>query len=485
MNSCTFENPASFLKSRRELLRTSALGLGNLALATLLAEDAAANPAAKTAREGSLEPRVSHFAPRAKRVIFLFMLGGPSHLDTFDFKSRLDRDHGKPLPFPKTRIKFDGTGNLLRSPWKFHRYGQSGALVSDLFPHVAQHVDDLCIIRSLHGTNVAHGAAILKLHTGSDTFVRPSLGSWILYGLGTENQNLPGFITICPTLGYGGVKNWSSAFLPAPFQGIPLANSTVPPDQARVRYLENRRVPRWLQRRQLDMLHEISREQLLQTGPNQALEGRIESFELAFRMQTEMPEIQDIADETPATRKLYGIDDKETADFGRQCLLARRFAEHGVRFIQVTHSPPETWDQHYSIVEGHGTNARQVDRPIAGLLADLKNRGLLDDTLVIWGGEFGRTPTVQGDYGKRAGRDHNPTGFTIWLAGGGVKGGVRYGATDDYGYHAVQDKVHLHDLHATILHLLGFDHEQLTYRYAGREFRLTDVHGNVVRDILA
>ncbi|MCH2183780.1 MAG: DUF1501 domain-containing protein [Mariniblastus sp.] len=481
MSELHVENPGPILNTRREVLRTSALGFGQLALASLLREDALGN----TASDGSLNPRKPLFTPRAKRVIFLFMLGGPSHLDTFDYKPRLDREHGKPLPFPKARIKFDGTGNLLRSPWKFRHYGESGALVSDLFPHVAQHADDLCIVRSLHGTNVAHGAAILKLHTGSDTFIRPSMGSWILYGLGTENQNLPGFITICPTLGYGGVKNWSSAFLPAPFQGIPLANSTIPPDQARIRYLENHRVPRSLQRLQLDMLRDISRDQLHQTQPNLALEGRIDSFELAFRMQTQMPAIQDISDETAATQKLYGLDDQVTANFGRQCLLARRFAEQGVRFIQVTHSPPATWDQHYELREGHETNAQQVDRPIAGLLKDLKGRGLLEDTLVIWGGEFGRTPTIQGNYGKRAGRDHNPTGFTIWLAGGGVKGGIRYGATDDYGYHALQDKVHLHDLHATILHLLGLDHEQLTYRYAGREFRLTDVHGNVVQDILA
>ena len=480
------ENRAHLLKSRREMLRTSALGFGHLALMSLLAEDAAANFAAQEAQEGSLEPRALLFTPRARRVIFLFMLGGPSHLDTFDPKPRLDREHGKPLPFPKRKIKFDGTGNLLRSPWKFRRYGESGAEVSDLFPHVARHVDDLCIIRSMHGTNVAHGAAILKLHTGSDTFVRPSLGSWILYGLGTENQNIPGFITVCPTLGYGGVKNWSSAFLPAPFQGIPLANSTVPPERARVRYLGNHRISRALQQRQLNMLREISREHLSRTGPNLELEGRIESFELAFRMQTEMPQIQDIADETVATRKLYGLDDKVTANFGRQCLLARRFAEHGVRFVQVTHSPnPGTWDQHYSLRAGHERNARQVDRPIAGLLQDLKQRGLLDDTLVIWGGEFGRTPTVQGKYGEGAGRDHNPDGFTIWMAGGGVKGGIRHGATDDYGYHAVDDKVHLHDLHATILYLLGLDHEQLTYHYAGRDFRLTDVHGKVVTDIVA
>ena len=474
------------LRSRREMLQTSALGFGHLALASLLAQDAAAKNADPLARQGPLETQTPQFPPRARRVIFLFMLGGPSHLDTFDPKPRLDREHGKPLPFPKRKIKFDGTGNLLRSPWKFRRYGQSGGEVSDLFPHVARCVDDLCIIRSMHGTNVAHGAAILKLHTGSDTFVRPSLGSWILYGLGTENQNLPGFVTICPTLGYGGVKNWSSAFLPAPHQGVPLANSTVPPERAGVRYLENHRISRSLQRRQLDMLREISRDHLSQTGPNLELEGRIDSFELAFRMQTEMPEVQDITDETATTRRLYGLDEPATANFGRQCLLARRFAEQGVRFIQVTHSPlPSLWDQHSALRGQLERNARQVDRPIAGLLKDLKQRGLLDDTLVIWGGEFGRTPTVQGKYGEAAGRDHNPDGFTIWMAGGGVKGGIRYGATDDYGYHALQNKVHLHDLHATILYLLGLDHELLTYHYAGRDFRLTDVHGKVATGILS
>ena len=467
------------LKSRRQILQASALGFGHLALTSLLAEGAvAASPSQQTP--------IPKIAPRAKRVIFLFMLGGPSHLDTFDPKPRLIREHGKPLPFPKRKIKFDGTGNLLASPWKFRRYGESGGEVSELFPHVANHIDDLCIIRSMHGTNVAHGAAVLKLHTGSDTFVRPSLGSWIMYGLGTENRNLPGFITICPNLGYGGVRNWGSVFLPAQNQGIPLANSAVPPERAGVRYLKNSRVSPGLQQRQLEMLRKISRDRLRLTGPNRELEGRIDSFELAFRMQTEMPKVQDISDETAATRRLYGLDQKATANFGRQCLLARRFAEQGVRFIQATHGPqPGLWDQHHSLRADHARNAAQVDRPIAGLLEDLKQRGLLEETLVIWGGEFGRTPTIQGKYNAQAGRDHNPDGFTIWLAGGGVKGGIRYGTTDEYGYRAQENKVHLHDLHATILHLLGLDHEELTYNYAGRDFRLTDVHGNVVTDILS
>ncbi len=469
--------------SRRAVLRSSALGFGQLALATLLRDERAfgAQPILRDALEGSR----THFASRAKRIIFLFMLGGPSHLDTFDYKPRLERDHGKPLPFPKLRIKFDGTGNLLRSPWEFRRHGASGLLVSELFPHVARHIDDLCIIRSMHGTNVAHGAAVLKLHTGSDTFVRPSMGSWILYGLGTENHNLPGFITISPTLGYGGVKNWSSAFLPAPHQGTPLGSTGVPAREAKVRYLDSSETPRSVQRLQLDALRQVNQEHQRRGGPNSALERRIESFELAFRMQTKMPEIQSITGESSATRKLYGLDDPVTADFGHQCLLARRFAERGVRFVQVTHSSGPTWDQHYEIRKGHADNARAVDRPIAGLLADLKSRGLLEETLVIWGGEFGRTPTVQGPYGQRAGRDHNPGGFTIWLAGGGVKGGIAYGETDEYGYYAVENKVHLHDLHATILHLLGLDHTRLTYSYAGRQFRLTDIHGEVVTGILA
>lgn len=466
--------PVAF--SRRRFLKESAVGFGQLALAALLADEcrpSAADP---------LAPKPPHFAARAKRIIFLFMKGGPSHVDTFDYKPLLQRDDGRALPFPGPRVQFAQTGNLLKSPWRFRKYGQCGMEVSELFPHVAECVDDICFVNSVHGTNPAHGGALLKLHTGSDNFVRPSMGSWIAYGLGTENRDLPAFITICPTLAHGGVNNWSAAFLPAAYQGVPIGNASIPVDQARVRYIANPRIPLDVQRRQLELLNQANQEHLARMGPDLALEGRINSFELAFRMQRAMPEVEDIASETRATRQLYGIEDPITANFGRQCLLARRFAERGVRFVQVTHSDADVqWDQHSNLKNGHEKNAREVDRPIAGLLRDLKSRGLLEDTLVLWGGEFGRTPTVQGSNG----RDHNPEGFTMWLAGAGVKPGMRYGATDDYGYFAIDPKVHIHDLHATLLHLLGLDHERLTYRYAGRDFRLTDVHGSVVRGILA
>jgi hypothetical protein len=460
--------------SRRELLRQSATGFGMLALADLLARTAAADDRAAN----PLAPRPPHFPAKAKRVIFLFMHGGPSQVDTFDYKPLLQRDNGKPLPFAKPRVVSSQTGNLLASPWKFKQYGKSGAWVSELFPQIASRVDDLCLIRSMHGSNSRHGGALLELHTGSDTFVRPSMGSWVTYGLGTENQNLPGFLTICPTLTHGGVNNWSSAFLPAAYQGTPLGSSSVPSDQARVPFIKGE-TPRDLQRLELDLLASIDRERLARTGPDAALEGRIQSFEMAFRMQSAAPEAQDLAGETAETLKLYGIDDGRTRNFGRQCLMARRFAERGVRFVQATHS--YKWDQHDALRAGHANNAFEVDKPIAGLLTDLKRRGLLKDTLVIWGGEFGRTPVAQGTDG----RDHNPHGFTMWLAGGGVKGGVVHGATDDYGYFAVDKKVHFHDLHATVLHLLGLDHTRLTYRHAGRDFRLTDVHGEVVREIIA
>ncbi len=473
--------------SRRTLLRSTAVGFGSLALASLMADQLRGETGTADAPADPLRAKPPHFAARAKRIIFLFMKGGPSQVDTFDPKPLLTRDDGKPLPFAKPRVQFADTGNLLKSPWKFNQHGQSGLWVSELFPHVAQHADDLCMIHSVHGTNPAHGGALLKLHTGSDNFVRPSIGSWVSYGLGTENSNLPAFVTICPTLAHGGINNWGAAFLPAVYQGTPLGNASVPSDQARVKYIAGS-LPRDIQRLELDRLAAMNREHLAQlskdAAPGEAsLEARINSFELAFRMQTELPRVEDLSGETPATHKLYGLDNPMTANFGRMCLMARRFAEAGVRFIQVTHSDSKVqWDQHGDLKDGHEKNAREVDQPIAGLLQDLKARGLLEDTLVWWGGEFGRTPVAQGGSN---GRDHNPEGFTMWLAGGGTKGGFRYGSTDDYGYYAAENKVHIHDLHATLLHLLGLDHERLTYRYAGRDFRLTDVEGNVVHELFA
>ncbi|WP_437223128.1 DUF1501 domain-containing protein [Planctomicrobium sp. SH661] len=461
--------------NRRCMLKNSAVGFGYLALSAMLQErDAVAST--KT------QSTPFHFAPRAKRVIFLFMKGGPSQVDTFDYKPLLQENHGKPYPFAKPRVQFAPTGDLLGSPWGFQQYGENGMYISDLFPHVARHVDDICFLHSLHGTNPSHGGALLKIHTGSDNFIRPSMGAWINYGLGTENDNLPGFITICPTLAHGGVKNWGSAFLPAKYQGVPLGVASLPSTSARVKYIDN---PKWsnrVQRMQLDLLNEMNQEHLSTSGPEASLEARIQSFELAYRMQTEMPLAQDFSEETPVTLEMYGLGNKVTEDFGRQCLLARRFAERGVRFIQVTHSDTKVqWDQHGDLKAGHTKNAAEVDQPISALLQDLKQRGLLEDTLVLWGGEFGRTPVAQGSDG----RDHNPEGFTMWMAGAGVKGGLRYGTTDDYGYYAQDNKMHVHDLHATMLHLLGLDHKRLTYKHAGRDFRLTDVHGEVHHEIFS
>ena len=459
--------------SRRQALATTAAGFGSLALSSLLAETAAPDP---------LAVRAPHFAAKAKRIIFIFLSGGPSQVDTFDYKPLLARDDGKPFPFDKPKVQFNSTGNLLKSPWEFKQYGQSGLWVSDLFPKLAEKVDDICMINSIYGTNPAHGGAVMKVHTGSDNFVRPSIGSWVSYGLGTENANLPAFVTICPTLAFGGINNWSSAFLPAVYQGTALGNAAVPSAQARVKYISNSRLSREIQQLQLDRMKELNREHQAQTGPEASLEARISSFELAFRMQSEIPKVEDLSSESEGTQKLYGLDNPVTANFGRMCLMARRFVESGVRFIQVTHNDNKVqWDQHSDLKDGHEKNAREVDLPIAGLLQDLKARGLLEDTLVWCGSEFGRTPTAEG----KNGRDHNPEGFTMWLAGGGVKGGLRYGSTDDYGYFATENKVHIHDLHATILHLMGMDHERLTYRYAGRDFRLTDVEGNVVRELFA
>ena len=470
------------LQTRRQLLKTSAIGFGNLALTAMLDKEARAEASSLPAARDPLAAKLPHLPARAKRIVFLFMKGGPSHVDTFDPKPLLTRDHGKPIPFELPKVLFAKAENLLKSPWKFRQYGESGLPVSDLFPHVAKHVDDLCMLRSVHGTNPAHGGALLKLHTGSDQFVRPSLGSWVTYGLGTENQDLPAFVTICPTLAHGGANNWGSAFLPAYCQGTPIGNASLPATKATVKHIDNARITPAQQRRQLDLIAAMNREHMGAAGHDQALEGRLNSFELAYRMQGVMPEVQDLSSETEATQHLYAIDDPVTENFGRQCLMARRFLERGVRFVQVTHSDSEVqWDQHGNLYQGHTKNAAEVDKPISGFLTDLKARGLLDDTLVLWGGEFGRTPTAQGSNG----RDHNPHGFTMWMTGGGVKGGFAYGATDDYGYYAAEDKMHVNDLHATILHLLGLNHERLTFRHAGRDFRLTDIAGQVATGILA
>lgn len=475
------------------MLRQTAVGFGGLAFHAMLAgtRDAAGDTPGPAGQmpvprgesiAGGTAAKPPHFPPRAKRVVFLFMKGGPSHVDTFDPKPMLDRHDGQPPPFDLPEITFAKQGSLLKSPWKFHRRGESGLPVSELFPHVARHVDDLCVLRSVHGTNPAHGGALLKLHTGNDQLVRPSMGAWVAYGLGTENENLPAFVTICPTLAHGGVNNWGAAFLPSECQGTPIGNASLAARDAKVRHVRNARWDTDSQRRQLDLIAAMNREHLASTGHEPLLDGRLRSFELAFRMQSSMPALQDLGRETEATHRLYGIDDPVTEDFGRQCLMARRFLEAGVRFVQVTHSDSEVqWDQHSDLYRGHTKNAAEVDKPIAGFLQDLKRRGLLEDTLVLWGGEFGRTPTAQGTNG----RDHNPHGFTMWMAGGGVRGGMAYGATDDFGYYAVEDKMHVHDLHATLLHLMGLDHERLTYRYAGRDFRLTDVAGTVARKILS
>jgi hypothetical protein len=461
------------------MLRQAACGFGTLGLMDLLADHARAS--VPPDRAASMLPKPPHIPARAKRVIFLFMHGGPSSIDTFDPKPRLIQDNDKPLPFKRPLTFAEGRiGNLMKSPWEFKNHGQSGIPVSELFPHVAACVDDLCVVRSIVGDSVAHGGALLQLHTGSNTFTRPSLGSWIVYGLGSENQNLPAFITMKPSLGHGGCKNWSSGFLPASNQGTAIGDSgSKIKDLAEpIENLVPRSASTELQRFELDMLQKVNRRHAFSREHDPELEGRIQAFELAFRMQTNAPEAFEIEKESEATKKLYGLDREETVDFGWQCLMARRLAERGVRFIQCSHS--YKWDQHSELVRLHTKNAREVDLPIAGLLKDLKARGLLQDTLVLWGGEFGRTPVAQGD-----GRDHNPYGYTMWMAGGGVKPGMIYGATDEFGYYAVEDRMHIHDLHATILHLLGIDHTRLTYFHSGRNFRLTDVHGNVATKILA
>jgi hypothetical protein len=457
--------------SRREILKSTSCGFGYLALAGLFAQQS------RAAGEASpLAPKKPHFQPRAKRVIFMFMQGGPSHVDTFDYKPALARDDGKA---PGEGVGGRGNRKLMKSPWKFSKSGQSGLPISELFPNVSKHADDLCLLNSMVTDLPNHPQAAVQLHTGSFQFVRPSMGAWIVYGLGTENQELPGFVTINPITRVGGAVNFGSSFLPAPFQGTPIGGEGQPLSKGTtIPNIANRELSREQQRKQLDLVQSLNRDRLAEDKVNSELEGVIESYELAFRMQTAVPKIMDFRDESPAALETYGIGKGPTDSFGRQCLMARRFAEAGVRFIELGHAG---WDHHNNLNNRLTANCTQIDQPIAALLADLKQRDMLKDTLVVWGGEFGRTPHAQ----NADGRDHNAVGYTMWMAGGGVKGGLRYGATDEHGIRSVENKMHVHDLHATILHLLGLDHERLTYRYSGRDFRLTDVHGIVAKEILA
>jgi hypothetical protein len=472
--------------SRRQLLSRTACGFGALALAGLAAETPVAH-ASGSPKDDPLAPKQPHHAPKIKRVIFLFMQGGVSHVDSFDYKPRLDKDDGKQLPFDDARAMANsgtrGSNRRVMKPlWKFAQRGQSGRWTSDLFPEIGKHVDDLCFLHSLHTEGVAHGPATLFLHCGSTSFIRPSMGSWVLYGLGSENRNLPGFVSIAPSSGNGGARNYGNAFLPAIYQGTPVGKAGGTPAELTIRDVSSPLPPN-VQQANFDLLREMHAEQLKRSPGDAELEAVAASYELAWRMQRNAPDVLDVTKETAETLRLYGINEKPTDTFGRQCLMARRLCEAGVRYVQVTYgdnSANPAWDQHSNLPK-HGDHAKAVDRPIAGLLADLKRRGLLEDTLVWWGGEFGRTPYAEGN---GTGRDHNPGGFTVWLAGGGVKAGFAHGATDEFGHLAVTDKVHMHDLHATILHLLGLDHEKLTFRYSGRDFRLTDVHGNLVRQIL-
>ena len=467
--------------SRRDALRHMACGFGYMAAAGIAQQAAAAgisNP---------LLPKIPHIIPKAKRVIFLFMAGGVSQVDSYDYKPLLYKDDGRMLDFTDQRILAKtGMGSnqrVMKPLWDFKQRGQNGAWVSELFPHMAKHTDDYCIIRSMQTEGVAHGPATLFLHTGSTNLIRPSMGSWVNYGLGTESQDMPGFVSLSPSMGNGGPRNYGNAFLPASYQGTAIGRAGMKATDIGIKNLKNETLSSDQQRRQFELLQAMHHERKKSLPGNTELEAVINSYELAWRMQSNAPEVLDMSKETEATKKLYGIDEEPTDDYGRQCLMARRMAESGVRFIQVNYSDNSNnpaWDQHNDMPK-HKEHALAVDKPISGLLTDLKQRGLLEDTLVWWGGEFGRTPYAQknGD-----GRDHNPTGFTVWLAGGGVRPGLIYGETDEFGQYAVQNQVHMHDLHATILHLLGMDHKRLTFRHEGRDFRLTDVFGNVVHDII-
>lgn len=463
--------------SRRAMLARSGLGLGLMGLRDILGD-----PRAAAAESPAMQSRSPHFAGTAKRVIHLFMNGGPSHVDTFDPKPLLQKYHGQPLP--TTQRTERKTGAAFASPFHFERHGESGLEISDLFPHVASCADDLCVIRSMYADVPNHEPSFLLMNCGEGRQARPSIGAWVTYGLGTENQNLPGFIAMCPG-GYPTVagQNWRSAFLPGTYQGTYINTQDVAPEKL-IENLRNDFLAPGRQERELELLRRLNQRHLEQRSGDAQLEARIQSFELAWRMQREATDAFDISREPESIHKMYG-----DSTYGRQLLIARRLLERGVRFLQVWQRAGQPWDAHDQLEQNHRDLAAECDRPIAALLRDLKQRGLLDSTLVIWGGEFGRTPTVElptpGVSTTTTGRDHNHYGFSMWLAGGGVKGGYVHGATDELGWNAITNRVHVHDLHATILHLLGFDHEQLTYRYAGRDFRLTDVHGRVVQELLA
>jgi len=469
--------------TRREMLGRMGNGFATLGLMSVLGGSAFASQTKSSASSNPLLPRKPHFPGKAKRVIFLFMNGGPSQVDTFDPKPALIKYNGQvvPLNLPTERR----TGAALASPYQFKKYGQSGIEVSEIFPNVAKHVDDMCIIRSMHADVPNHEPSLMLMNCGESRQIRPSMGSWVLYGLGTENQNLPGYIAMCP----GGypiqeTQNWQSGFLP----GV-LAGTYIDPNQTDIEKLveniKNRYTLDSDQRSQLDLLQTLNREHQVKRAADPLLESRIQSFELAYRMQSEATDAFDVLRESEQTREMYG-----PGNFARSCLIARRLAERGVRFIQLYHGEGQPWDSHDDLAVAHRNLAKECDQAIGALLTDLKQRGMLEETLVIWGGEFGRTPTVElptpgANAGKMNGRDHNHYGFTMWMAGGGVKGGTIYGSTDEFGFKAEENPVHVHDLHATILHLLGFDHTKLTFRHAGRDFRLTDVHGNVVQGVIA
>ena len=473
--------------TRRNLLKTTSAGFGYLAFAALANEQAAR---AAEAQANPLSPRKAHFPAKAKRVIFLCMDGGPSHVDTFDYKPKLTEDDGKPAP--ARRGGFGGGGKLLGSPFKFAQRGKSGLYISDALPELAKQADDLCLLNGMHCDLPNHPQAFIQMHCGLFQFPRPSLGAWVTYGLGTENENLPGFITLSPSGGNGGPVNYGSSFLPAVYQGTKIGRGGPGGGGPggggqQVANLKNPKQTATQQRVELDFVQSLNQNALEQVGENPGIEGLIGSYELAFRMQAEMPKLMDLSKETAATMKLYGADAPAggfgpmggggPGGFGRQCLLARRFLEAGVRFVEVTMGG---WDHHRTLKDSLTNSCTAIDKPIAGLLQDLKQRDMLKDTLVIWGGEFGRTPSGQGD-----GRDHNARGYSMWMAGGGVKAGFAHGKTDDYGFEAVDGKVHVHDWHATVLHLLGLNHEKLTFRHAGRDMRLTDVKGNVVKEVMA